>query len=444
MLKSFILVIYNIIDMKKNCILTLILIAIFISSNAQQNRIIDHTCIDLGKIPDEYITKAKSDLHIYFGHKSHGSHLTAGGMSAIVNYSSENATKYAYNSTGSGGALKIYEGDLYYPPVEGWVQMARNYLDANPDCNVVIWGPSNSFVSGELNDGSVGYNNAVDFINEVEALISEYGPGGSLNRTVPVTFVYMTPPSLSRYPTNWAQPVDKYSIGIFRADSLLRKYCTDHDRWLFDYYDLSTHNPDGENFGGRNDADYSYDPTKRASDDCSYSLDDASHTRANWAIDWVSAHPAEENSLMAADEICTNCQHSDGIENGGTIPQNARLTCVMKGKAAWWLWASLAGWQDNQGVPTAVDPADPDNYPRYEVFPNPSDKMITINSKLAGSTQIKIVDLSGRIVFEGKFEVFPVTIDLGKNSLATGIYNIVMIGEDNSVVTQKIVFEKKW
>ena len=41
----------------------------------QQPIIIDHTCIDLDQIPDQYIDSAKANLWIGYGHTSHGNHL---------------------------------------------------------------------------------------------------------------------------------------------------------------------------------------------------------------------------------------------------------------------------------------------------------------------------------------------------------------------------------
>ena len=40
--------------------------------------VIDHTCTDLSRIPDSWITQAKSDLHIAYQHTSHGSQLITG------------------------------------------------------------------------------------------------------------------------------------------------------------------------------------------------------------------------------------------------------------------------------------------------------------------------------------------------------------------------------
>jgi hypothetical protein len=40
--------------------------------------IIDHTCTDIRQIPESAIEQAKMNLHIAYGHTSHGSQLTTG------------------------------------------------------------------------------------------------------------------------------------------------------------------------------------------------------------------------------------------------------------------------------------------------------------------------------------------------------------------------------
>ena len=54
---------------------------------ATDSMIIGHLCTDLDDIPDQWITKAKSDLHIAYGHTSHGSQITTGmtGLASFAN-----------------------------------------------------------------------------------------------------------------------------------------------------------------------------------------------------------------------------------------------------------------------------------------------------------------------------------------------------------------------
>ena len=65
--------------------------------------IIDHNCTVLSQIPAQAITDAKANLHIAYGHTSHGSQLTT-GMTGLVGFA---GSEYDYNSGGTGGALDL-------------------------------------------------------------------------------------------------------------------------------------------------------------------------------------------------------------------------------------------------------------------------------------------------------------------------------------------------
>jgi hypothetical protein len=74
--------------------------------------VIDHRCTKIDSIPAEWITKAKQNLHIAYGHTSHGSQLTE-GMKGLVSFK---GTAFAWNNGGTGGALDLHDyamsGDL--------------------------------------------------------------------------------------------------------------------------------------------------------------------------------------------------------------------------------------------------------------------------------------------------------------------------------------------
>ena len=132
--------------MKKLCVLLFFFI---ISAFAFGQLIIDHNSTDITALTESDINMAKSNLHIVYGHTSHGSQLTS-GMSGLVTFANNGgkglslATDiFAWNNGGSGGALDLHDygmgGDVgYYPQ---WYNNTVTYLNNpdNSDVNVVMW-----------------------------------------------------------------------------------------------------------------------------------------------------------------------------------------------------------------------------------------------------------------------------------------------------------------
>ena len=97
-------------------------------------------------MPLEWITKAKTDLHIAYGHTSHGSQITT-GMSGLVSFANapNGGSTYAWNNGGTDGALDLRDSPFSGHPTSG-IPTGRpgplppaTYLNAHSDVNVIMW-----------------------------------------------------------------------------------------------------------------------------------------------------------------------------------------------------------------------------------------------------------------------------------------------------------------
>ncbi len=251
--------------------------------------IINHNYTHLSAIPEEFIKKAKNDLHIAYGHTSHGSQLVT-GMQGLVDFKGD---LYSFNETGQDSALELrdtpFEGayDLGNPNFTAWATATREYLDANPEINVVIWSWCGE-VSGADSLDIETYSN---LMNGLEV---DYPS---------VHFVYMT------------GHLDGTGLegNLHLRNNQIRNYCIANKKILYDFEDIELYDPDGNYFGD-----------KLADDGCNYDSDGDGVQDANWAQEWQDAHPGEWYDCTAAH----------------TQPLNAN----QKAYAAWSLWARLAGW----------------------------------------------------------------------------------------------------
>lgn len=286
----------------------LVVILTSISIWAQTPIIVDHRCTDITQIPQAAIERAKRNLHIAYGHTSHGSQLTTGmtGLVAFANGGGMGLSLpvniFAWNNGGSGGALDLHDnamgGDVGYYP--NWVNNTISYLDnpANSDVNVIIWswcGQASDYTAQEMRD---------------RYLL----PMNQLEQNYPnVTFVYMTGHADGTGETG----------NLHLRNQQIRVFCQSNNKVLFDFYDIECYDPNGTYYGD-----------KRVNDNCDYDSDGNGSRDANWAINWQNTHTEGLDWY--------NCYSSH------SQPLNANR----KAYAAWWLWAILGGWSPSHLPPS--------------------------------------------------------------------------------------------
>jgi len=304
---------------------------------------VDHTSTDLSVIPDEWITKAKSDLHISYKHTSHGSQIIS-GLKAMQSYP-DYRDQYAWSDTSQGDTSSLSLDDKAFQSpcpdlsqcdsddgdgIASWAKVTSDFL-SNPDnshVNVIMWSWCN-----------IDHHDIDRYLRSMEWLISLFGEGGSHARAIehPVAFVFMTA---------HANGGGENDSSDFR-NRQIREHCIDHDRILFDFADIENYDPDGNYYLNKN------------LDDALYY--DGTTSRRNWASEYLARHEGMELDRLTTGvgvsgyEGIDSCAHSP--EAGET--SNARLNCSLKGRAAWHLFARLAGWKpkDNDDSSSTDDGA---------------------------------------------------------------------------------------
>ena len=291
------------------------------------SRVAGHAVIDWirdGQMAAADINTAKASLHIGYGHTSHGSQL-ADGMNGLVAFANGTGCGGAYTATpglftwnrgGTGGALDLREGDGYgsgdldhdcgyYP---NWIEETRAYLDnpANWEVNVIIWS-----WCGQAAGYSEEYMEEA-YLDPMALLEADYPD---------ITFVYMT------CHLNGTGLTGTLHV---RNDQI-RQFCADGDRWLFDFADIESYDPDGAvNYSGLYADDAcNYDAGGNGQIDFDPITGELTNGDLNWAQEWQDGHT----------------ENTDWYDCGSahTLPLNAN----MKAYAAWWLWCRLAGWDGN-------------------------------------------------------------------------------------------------
>lgn len=257
--------------------------------------IINHNHIDITKIPDEWLNKAK-EMTIHYAHTSHGSQILTG-----MRYLEEKVnSKYGVSvrvSTTEGlpaqenpAVLRIYDGNppvTYVIPEDYWnheagIRSTSSVVSTgNYDVSTWTWCGQQS-------------TNSVETVNKYLTVMNDLG------KTFPQTkFIYMTGH------TDGTQ--DNATSVLKRNNDMVRNFVNAYNKILFDFEDIEKYDPDG-NFHAN------------TTDGCL------------WCNSWCL-----NNIGYCADLSSYSCAHSHPLQ------------CKMKGQAFWWLMARLAGWNGEEG-----------------------------------------------------------------------------------------------
>lgn len=247
-----------------------------------QSLIIDHNCTDISQIPADKIQDIKDNLKWHYAHTSHGDQITCGFESLEITNPEFNSEVGLSSLPIINDAFCVFDGQetfTYITPNDYWahptgIQYTKNVLNNNPSINI-----SSFMWCDQLEYYTLGQ--VQNYLNQMTAFETEFPD---------VTFIYFTANT---------QVEGADGLNRFQNNELIRQYCRDNDKVLYDFADI----------------------------ECWYNGERSYYLHNGDTV------PTEHPDYY--DNWWTNCGHT------------SELNRINKAKATWWMMAKLAGWGED-------------------------------------------------------------------------------------------------
>jgi hypothetical protein len=230
--------------------------------------------------------------------------------------------------------------------------------------------------------------------------------GGQTTNTEADVNVYLN--AMSQLETAYPGVVFVYMTGhldgtgssgnLYLRNNQIRTYCAANDKVLFDFADIESYSPAGTYYPNESDA-------------------------CGWCTTWCSSNTCP---------TCADCAHSHCFN------------CYLKGKAFWWLMATVAGWS-----PAGVDDPQnslPETFRLGQNYPNPFNPATTISYTVPRESQVtlEVLNTMGQHIatlVDQRVEAGEHSVQWRADNVASGVY-VYRLRADGLEQTRKMLLLK--